>query len=132
MAEVKLQDYIVTVSKEPEPSEAYSVILENNTDFIISRKTAKSSKELVILISQGLFYEKDTKSGKIESVTESRLRSFFRGLDYDSIALKEVNWINYLTKDSYNWINKVISNKSLTDMCRHNLLKNIRDPGRVY
>ena len=47
---------------------AYEVVLENNTDFILRRQTQKAQKELVILVSQGLYYIRDCKNGAINLI----------------------------------------------------------------
>ena len=56
-AAVSLKDYIIDLDgAKQKPSVAYEVVLENNTDFILRRQTQKVQKELVILVSQGLYY----------------------------------------------------------------------------
>ena len=80
-AAVSLKDYIIDLdSANQKPSVAYEVVLENNTDFILRRQTQKVQKELVILISQGLYYIRDCKNGAIDPVTIGNLRSFLRDL----------------------------------------------------
>ena len=129
---VDIKDYIITGKIEKKaPVAEYSVILENNTDFIISRKTAKTERELVILISQNLYYLKDKKTEKIEDVSPESLKSYFRDLK-EGLPLKSVNWIETLDKECYPRINRIISDESLSDMCRHNLIDSkLTDPSRL-
>ena len=64
---VSLKDYIIDMkSAAVKGSAQYEVVLENNTDFIIKRRTATTDRELVILVSKGLYYIKDCKIGRIE------------------------------------------------------------------
>ena len=53
---VSLKDYIIDMqSAAVKGSAQYEVVLENNTDFIIKRRTATTDRELVIpLLHQGL------------------------------------------------------------------------------
>ena len=60
------------------PAVVYEVVLENNTDFILRRQTQRVCRELVILVSQGLYYIRDCKTGAIDPVTNASLRSFLR------------------------------------------------------
>ena len=56
-----IQDYILNSIPAKQPTIKYEVVAQNNTDFIVRRTTLKTQRELVILISQGIFYIKDTK-----------------------------------------------------------------------
>ena len=63
--EIKIKDFIIngdipqkettTTTRTPTEYE-YKLEYENDTDFIISRKTQKTDKLLVVLISQGQIY----------------------------------------------------------------------------
>ena len=127
---VNIRDYFL--DKAPaaytKVSGTYEVVLQNNTDFIISRKTTKAERELVILISQGLFYFKDVKSGSIEEITSSGLKSYLRDLRNESISMEQVKWLPELNKETVERLDKIISNKVFADMCRHNVLSDIQDP----
>ena len=126
IAAVSIQDYIVDLTGEQSAKVNYQVVLENNTDFIVSRKTLKTERELVILVSKGLYYIKDKGNGKNESVTLGTLKSFFRDIKED-IALNSVHWLSTLNKDCIERIDSVISDDVYTDMCRHNVLQGIND-----
>ena len=126
---VSLKDYIIDLdSANQKPSVAYEVILENNTDFILRRQTQKVQKELVILISQGLYYIRDCKNGAIDPVTIGNLRSFLRDLKDSCIALQQVNWLGALFKESAEFIITVTGDPTLSDMCRHNVPINHEEP----
>ena len=76
---VSVKDYIIDLTQaQPKPAVTYEVVLENNTDFILRRQTPKVRRELVILISQSLYYIRDCKTGAIDPVTSASLRSFLR------------------------------------------------------
>jgi len=129
-AGVNIRDYFL--DKNPKAyakaASSYEVVLQNNTDFIITRKTSTTARELVILISQGLFYFKEPKGGSIEEVTMTKLKSYFRDLKDDSITLSQVLWLPELNKDTFDRLEKVISSEVFVDMCRHNVLDEIGDP----
>jgi len=130
-AAVDIRDYFL--DNEPKTyskaASSYEVVLQNNTDFIISRKTVKYVRELVILISQGLFYFKDTKGGSVEEVTLSKLKAYFKDLKDGAITLNQVLWLPELSKYTIERLEKVISEDVYVDMCRHNILTEIKNPG---
>ncbi|RKI66779.1 hypothetical protein D7V91_11810 [bacterium 1xD42-67] len=126
---VSLKDYIIDLSgAQQKPSVTYEVVLENNTDFILRRQTQKVCRELVILVSQGLYYIRDCKSGVIDPVTTGNLRSFLRDLKDNYIDLKQVNWIGALFKESVDFIATVTGDAVLSDMCRHNVPISVEEP----
>lgn len=127
-APATIQDYIIDISAAAKKATTYAVVLENNTDFIIRRQTAKTEKELVILISQGIYYIRDGKDGSIDPVSHDSLRSFLRDMKDTSIELKKVHWLNSLCREAEERICKVIGNADLSDMCRHNIPIHIDDP----
>ena len=89
---VTIKDYIIDVNSTAVKSAAtYEVVLENNTDFIIKRHTRTTERELVILVSQGLYYIRDCKSGTVDVLTESSLNSFLRDLKDNFIQLHQVH-----------------------------------------
>ena len=130
-AGVNIKDYFLDSGPAAyaKASSSYEVVLQNNTDFIIARKTTTSARELVILISQGLFYFKETRNGNVEEVTLGKLKSFFRELKDDSIKLDQVLWLPEIHKESIERLEMVISNDIFVDMCRHNVLAGIKAPG---
>jgi len=127
---VNIRDYFL--DKDPKAfakaASSYEVVLQNNTDFIITRKTSTTARELVILVSQNLFYFKETRGGAIEEVTMSKLKSYFRDLKDDSIKLDQVLWLPEIHKESIERLEKIISNDVYVEMCRHNILAEIKDP----
>ena len=126
---VSLKDYIIDMKSATVKGAAqYEVVLENNTDFIVRRQTATTCRELVILVSKGLYYIKDCKTGHIEELKEQTLNSFLRELKDGMIALNQVHWLSNLYRESVGLIMQVITDETLTDMCRHNVLVNTFDP----
>lgn len=119
---VSLKDYIINLDgAQQKPAVTYEVVLENNTDFILRRQTQKIRRELVILVSQGLYYTRDCKSGAIDPVTNANLRSFLRDLKDNFISLQQVTWLGAVFKESADFITTVIEDEMLSDMCRHNV-----------
>jgi len=131
LSAVNIKDYFL--DKDPKSYSkavcSYEVLLQNNTDFIISRKTAKMDRQLVILVSQGMFYFKEGKSGRIEEVTLTKLKAYLKDLRDDSIALEQVLWLPVLGKDTVEHLEKIISSDVFVDMGRHNVLTEINGPG---
>ncbi|MPM37195.1 hypothetical protein SDC9_83802 [bioreactor metagenome] len=126
---VKLQDYIIDLSGPIAKGTAeYEVVLQNNTDFIVKRRTLKTERELVILVSKGLYYIKDCKTGGIDPVTDANLRTFLRELKVGVVAMEQVHWMPHLFYESADAIFRVVSDAVLTDMCRHNVMDNMPDP----
>jgi hypothetical protein len=130
---VDIRDYLLdlnpgTINKAQSAADAFEVILQNNTDFIISRAMAKSARELVILISQGLFYFRDKKSGIVEDVTLDKLKAFIKGLGEENIKLSEVLWLPALGKDTIERLVNIISDEDIAEMCKHNVLAGIKRP----
>ncbi len=131
LAPVSLKDYIIDMNgAKPRPAVSYEVVLENNTDFIVRRQTQKVQRELVILISQGLYYIRECKTGAIDPVTNANLRSFLRDLRDEAVEFEQVHWIGALFKDSADFVTTVIKDATLTDMCRHNVSISPADPRR--
>jgi hypothetical protein len=120
---VDIKDYLLNrqspLARTAEDS-PYMVLLQNACDFIIVRKKGKSEKELVILLSEEVFYFKN-KTG-IEQVTESRLNAFLRDLGNDFIALDQVLWLQKLNKDFVGRLLAVINSKISVAMARMNVL----------
>lgn len=126
---ISLKDYIIDLdSTQKKPTVTYEVVLENNTDFILRRQTQKVCRELVILVSQGLYYIRDCKSGAIDPVTNASLRTFLRDLKDGFISLQQVNWLDALFKESADFITTVIEDATLSDMCRHNVPVSPEEP----
>ena len=130
-AAVSLNDYIIDMDgAKQRPAVTYEIVLENNTDFIVRRQTQKLQKELVILVSQGLYYIRDCKTGTIDPVTNRSLRTFLRDLKEDALALEQVYWLNALYRESADFISTVTEDAVLSDMCRHNVPIDFTEPGK--
>lgn len=105
---VKVKDFVIDISTikeevqkkkkakaQSQQQPVYEVILQNNTDFVIHRKTSTTDKNFVFLISQGLFYLQDNKSKDVEELNEIRIRTFFQFCLHNKFeALTEVAWWN--------------------------------------
>ena len=92
---VMLKDYIIDMdSVSAKVTIDYEVVLENNTDFIVKRRTLKTDRELVVLVSKGIFYIKDCKTDHVDQLTETNLSSFLRDLKERCITLHQVHWLH--------------------------------------
>lgn len=82
------------------PNVTYEVVLSADPDFVIRRRTAKTSNLLVILITQEQYYIKNEKSGKIKILDATSFGKFFQKLPKEGIE-PGVEW----TSNIKNWIN---------------------------
>lgn len=133
-----IKDFIIDVSvdKEPKkeenhvirnkPNVSYELILENNTDFVMKRKTSKTDSDLVVVVSKGLFYIKNNKNEDIKKITkdncDSVIKNFFK--DYDQrdynggIKFEKLSWIKVLTPRK---ICEIIKDDKLQNLLRYGI-----------
>ena len=90
---VDIRDLIISTDEiatnEPAPKKprkapaapVWEVVLQDHCDAAIRRKTAKTSRLLVLLMSQNQFYIKDEKSGEVTQLDATSLQSFMKGCD---------------------------------------------------
>jgi hypothetical protein len=120
---IDIKDYLLneqqSLSRTAKDS-PYTVLLQTDSDFIIARKKGKSVKELVILLSEEVFYFKNKT--EIEKITESRLNAFLRDLGNDFIALDQVLWLQRLDRDLIRRLLVIINDKTNIAMARMNVL----------
>ena len=79
----------------------YSVEVQSGCDFAIRRKTSKSEKLLVILVSQKQFYIKDCKDGSIKDLDAQGYADFMSDC-HEPIILSEVNWLDSIQRGKDN------------------------------
>lgn len=133
---IKVKDFVIDIPKvkqevkkkkelkpklQQEPS--YKVVLQNNTDFVIHRKTLTTDKNFVFLISQGVFYIQDNKTKDVEELTEQKIRMFFKLLpSYKYEELTEVNWWKGDRLDSMvELMNTIVVNPSMQKAYKHGI-----------
>jgi len=120
---VDINDYILAKSPEPDKyiqDSPYQVLFQNNSDFIISRKKGRVEKELVILVSENLFYFKENDN--VEKVTFELLKIFLKDLRRSHISLEQVLWLPSLNRDNINHLINIITNPTFLAMARENVL----------
>ena len=113
---VDIKDYILDTNpseqvKVSKPLSPYRVLLQTSSDFIIIRKKARSERELVVLISENLFYFRE--KGIVEEITRDKLQAFLKDLRGESIPLEQVLWLPRLSKNTAEELFSVITNPSL-------------------
>ena len=110
MSEIKLKDFIlddipdpkkkVVVTRE-QPEYDFKVEYENDTDFILRRRTAKTDRSLVCIVSQAQVYIKDNKTGDVERVIhKDQITKFKSGL-LKAPAFEKLIWKPFV--DERNW-----------------------------
>lgn len=105
-----VKDYIIDIEKQQEevkeakqkvtPKVEYTLVLENDMDFVINRKSARSDKDLVFLVSQELFYIKDNKTNDIKKLDYENCKRMIGQFQKDRdkwIEFEKVTW----TKNSF-------------------------------
>lgn len=103
MEALKIKDFIIDVNETNindkkavrQAQVDYKVLLENDMDFVINRKSKKSDKDLVFLVSQDLFYIKDNSNDVIIKIDGQNYRkqisTFLRDMK-DCLTFEKVKW----------------------------------------
>ena len=146
---MNIKDFILNNIDEIEEKQAkkpkkqsemiFNIEYENDTDFIISRKTPKTEKILVFLISQGQFYIKDCKTNEIERINDVGQMNTFKPrtyyIDFKKLSYTPFNYLKSFDKDLFNDIlyrpdtYKTLANRKLNPFeNRHLVLQYERDP----
>ena len=79
------------------PEVSYETVLEDGCDLAVMRKTSKTEKMMVLLVSQGQYYIKDIKNGEIERLTLDKYVKFMSDLSCE-LTLTDVSWTDRLEK----------------------------------
>lgn len=113
---VKVKDFIIDLNQTKEPSvvnkkavtpkATYSLLLENDMDFVIKRKTSKTDKDLVFLVSQDLYYIKNNVDNTVVKLDtqnyKRRISVFLRDMG-EWMNFEKVKWTgNCYTENLYN------------------------------
>ncbi|MBP3708321.1 MAG: PcfJ domain-containing protein [Clostridia bacterium] len=86
---------VVEQSKAPKKKNIphIEIVLENDSDFVLRRKTSATSRMLVVVLSQGMMYLKDEKNGEITQITKaSQIIKFLEGTDYRDCSFSELKY----------------------------------------
>ncbi|EQC1535557.1 PcfJ domain-containing protein [Clostridium botulinum] len=134
MKKLSVKDFVIDVQEIKEEQKKtgsksskyeYKVILENNTDFVLNKKTKTTDKDLVFLISQGVFYIQNHKNKKIENITEQKLRGFFQPIyskEFDKFSKVEW-WKNDTPEDKIEQMIDIIIYPIMQSMYQHNIFE---------
>lgn len=110
----------------------YTIKTENNTDFIINKKTNRIDKDYVILVSQSIYCIKDNKKNTVKNLNCSNIISttnnFFKDLK-NPLKLTKVEWINKIDKTSGKDINDFIYYPTLVEITKNGLYKAYENSG---
>ncbi len=130
---LKVKDFVIDIPKvkeevkkkkqaKPKQEPVYEVVLQNNTDFVIHRKTSTTDKNFVFLISQEMFYLQDNKSKDVEPLSEQRIRMFFQFCNNKFESLTEVGWWNGERVGSMiELMTSIIANSSMKKAYKHGI-----------
>lgn len=100
----------------PKPPE-WEIVLSDAIDGAVRRKTARTSKLLVLLMSQAQFYIKDEKTGDVEELTATNLQNFLRGSSikspvpwctgyFDAKADHAARFVRLIKNENFQWLAK--------------------------
>ena len=106
----------------------YETVLQNDSDFVIERKTSTTDKMLVCILSQGLVYIKDCKSGKLtNNLKEKEIVNFLSECPID----KYPTTLKYKIKcnctrlsDYFNWA--IMHLPEVKELASHKLFYNLK------
>lgn len=97
--ETEDKEEVKTEKPRKAPAVEYTAVLESGCDFAIRRKTAKTSRLLVILMSQGQFYIKDETNGDIQPCSLDNIRKFMADAPAEGVKIPEVGWLVSMRKE---------------------------------
>lgn len=92
------------------------VVLENDSDVVLRRKTKTTSKLLIMILSQGLIYIKDEKNGETTPVDKiSQIIKFFNDSRYSVCSFQQLRYriwqLGYASMRPTNFVKYAVSNK---------------------
>lgn len=130
--ELKVKDFLIDINQiNTKPKETkiktqtkpeYEVILQNDTDFVLHRKTATTDKNFVFLISQRTFYIKDNKTEEVELLNEAKIRKFFQPIYYDRLdILNQVAWWSGSPERMSQRMTDISSNSAMQKMYQYGI-----------
>lgn len=115
MENINIKDYILSsveeetssstaTVKKAKPKASYELVLNSGTDFIIQKKTARTTTSLVIIVSQKQYYLKNEISGEIKvldlgkgmSLSAEQMVKFFCDMEKEDIDTNQLEWIETL------------------------------------
>lgn len=119
------QEHPAYFANRPRNTYPLEIVLENETDLILRRKTKTTEKELVLLFGQEQFYIKDCKKGSITILNkcmdvERELKGFFNKTYFDSSYLEKVQYPGYI---DYKGICELITNEQHIVAIKNNLFQ---------
>ncbi len=101
----------------------FKIVLQNNTDFVINKKSSKIDKDLVFIVSQAQFYIKNNKNNKIEPLTTKKFNNFLVGGKTVTEKLSQVTWF-IDSKKSYSFndiIESIITKKNISELLKYEI-----------
>ena len=134
---MELKEYIKDIKSleneiEDINSNIYTIKTENNTDFIINKKTNRIDKDYVILVSQSIYCIKDNKRNTVKNLQNSNItnttNNFFKNLQ-KPLKLTKVEWIDKIDTTSGKDINNFISYPTLVEIVKNGLYKEYENSG---
>ena len=131
---VSVKDFVIDISEVREKTKqkkiqqkqkaktTYNVILQNNIDFVIHKKTTTTDKNLVFLISQNQFYIQDNKTKDIDTLSKEKLRGFFQSIYWDKFEkLDKVVWWQGSPEKMIEKMIEIVSNTDMQKMYQHGI-----------
>lgn len=108
-----------TPAKTHKTCASFELVYHNNTDFIILKKTLKSNKYFVFLVSKNLYYVKSGR--KITPFSKNQFYSFFKELDTPFPV--NVHWLQSIVKSqsTATLLEKVVNSYEYSTILRYGI-----------
>lgn len=121
------QTETIKVSKsKPKAAPTYEVAVASGCDFAVRRKTAQTSRLLVVMPSQQQYYIKNENTGEVSSLSvsepEKMLKEFLR---VNAVVMVNCPWLpgKVLDRETIKVIKQLINSSTLADRAKAGALK---------
>ena len=128
--QMNVKDLILAEDVEQESAESqrkkraieapsFEVVVNSGIDFAVRRKTSKTSRLLVLLVSQQQYYIKDENKGEITALDSKGLGQFLKGCEYDRLRIDN-QWCSRLlkSKEWRDWFVRIITHEKFVDVAK--------------
>ena len=107
-------DDFVKKSRHVQNDVTYSVVDQQENEFIISRTKGRNERLLAVLPKHNMFYIQD---GTKRPLTKANLKNFLPALPKEGIELNQVKWLPYLDATSIDDIMTLVEKPHIIDIC---------------
>ena len=109
------------------PAPRFEVAFASGADWAARRVEGERSSVLVLMVTQGQYYVRDERTGRVRAATGSTLKTFARGAGWDSDAALTPPWlaspISDLTAKECENLMTVLADPSLRELTKRGMLR---------